>query len=178
MERIGLYCEGRTVGEVTLHREGCCTEIRASMPDPGDGVYRAVLVGEYGQLPLGVMEPANGCAVLCRRPYSRDVDRLGRLVRGEAGCTAFFQDWTGGWQKTTDTAGLFHDAYIKERLQTASFGWWKREGELLRLALPMDGGKPFPLELFFCLGKVLCVGGRRCVVYSFNQDEIPVLQEK
>ena len=178
MERIGLYLAGRECGEVTLRREGCCTEIRASMPDPGDGVYRAVLVGEYGQLSLGVMEPVRGCAALCRRPYSRDVDRLGRLVRGEAECTVFLGKGAAGWQKTADPAGLFSSVCIKERLRTSDGGWWRREGAFLCLALPMDSRKPFPLEHFFCLGNVCCIEGIRCVVYCFDRNEMPILQEK
>ncbi len=56
MERVKLYCRGEDLGEVLLRSEGVRTEIRAAMPDPGDGLYRALLIGRDGQLPLGVME--------------------------------------------------------------------------------------------------------------------------
>ena len=52
-----------------------------------------------------------------------------------------------------------------------------REGMVLLVALPLEEGRPFPLEALFCLGRMECVEGRRCVVYAFREEE-PVLWEK
>jgi len=177
MEKVSLFCGGREVGEITLRRDGCCTEIRAAMPDPGDGIYRAVLIGEQGRLLLGVMEPSGGCASLCRRPYSRDVDRLGRLLWGEVGRSVAFRE-LGDWRETRCAARLFHSAFLSNRLAENSRAWWRREGELLYLALPVDKKRPFPLESLFCLGRICCIEGHWCVVYAFDREETPVAQEK
>lgn len=55
MERLPLYCQDQRRGEVTLSLwgpNGARTEIRTSMDDPGDGLYRAFLLGERGELAL------------------------------------------------------------------------------------------------------------------------------
>ena len=43
MERVKLYCRGECRGEIVLEPEGPRRSVRAFMPDPGDGLYRAVL---------------------------------------------------------------------------------------------------------------------------------------
>ena len=55
MERVELYCQERPRGEITLDPRGSRTRVRASMDDPGDGLYRAALLGERGELLLGVL---------------------------------------------------------------------------------------------------------------------------
>ena len=87
MERLPLYCQDQRRGEVTLSLwgpNGARTEIRTSMDDPGDGLYRAFLLGERGELALGVLAPEDGRLTVCRRLYNRDVAALGKLLRGEA----------------------------------------------------------------------------------------------
>ena len=87
MERLPLNCQGERRGEVTLALwgpNGARTEIIAQMDDPGDGLYRAFLLGERGELALGVLAPENGRLSVCRRVYNRDVGALGPLARGEA----------------------------------------------------------------------------------------------
>ena len=81
MEEIRLFCGGQPRGAVTLDRGDSRREVRAEMADPGDGLYRAFLVGERGELPLGVMEPQRGALAVCRRLYARDVAALGALQR-------------------------------------------------------------------------------------------------
>lgn len=177
MERLPLYREGEKRGEVTLCPQGVRTEIRARMDDPGDGLYRAFLLGERGELPLGVLAPEAGGLALCRRLYSRDVAQLGALPRGEARLSFRFREEPeagGAWRETRCPAQLFRDPFLRDRLRPMGLGWWRREGERLLLALPLEKGKPFPLESLFCLGRVLCVEGRRCVVYAFREEE-PVL---
>ena len=48
MERVKLRCREACLGEITLRDQGGRTEVRASMEDPGDGLYRAALRGERG----------------------------------------------------------------------------------------------------------------------------------
>lgn len=174
MERVKLYCREACCGEITLHPEGNRTEIRAAMDDPGDGLYRAALSGEQGRLLLGVLEPAGRELRLCRRLYSRDVAGLGPLRRGEAWCSFRFQETV--WRESSQPAQLFQGKFLQSRLRGVERAWWRREGELLLLALPLEEGKPFPLEALFCLGRLEQVEGRSCVVYTFRQEE-PVLPE-
>ena len=170
MERVKLCCGGEAAGEVALCPEGARTVIRASMEDPGDGLYRAWLVGERGELALGVMEPGGGRLTACRRVYRRDVEALGQLRRGEARCSLRFGGETP-WRETERPAGLFRSGFFQSRLGRFGRAWHRREGERLELALPLEKGGPFPLEALFCLGRLEKVEGRLCVVYAFQGEE-------
>ena len=177
MERLPLYCQGERRGEVTLSLwgpNGARTEITASMADPGDGLYRAFLTGEQGELPLGVLAPEEGRLSVRRRLYNRDVEQLGRLHRGEARRSFRFEETSLCWRETRCPAQLFQSRFLRERLIRQGRGWWRREGSVLLLALPLEEGRPFPLEALFCLGRIQRVEGTRCVVYAFREEE-PVL---
>ena len=177
MERLPLYCQDQRRGEVTLSLwgpNGARTEIRTSMDDPGDGLYRAFLLGERGELALGVLAPEDGRLTVCRRLYNRDVAALGKLLRGEARRSFRFEETGLCWRETCCPAQLFHSRFLIDRLRSAGRGRWRREGSVLLLALPLEEGKPFPLEALFCLGRIQRVEGSRCVVYAFREEE-PVL---
>lgn len=177
MERMELYCGGRAAGEIILTCAGSRVEVRAAMAAPGDGLYRAALLGERGELPLGVMEPRSGELVLCRSFYRRDVSALGPLLRGEARRSIPF---TGprAWRRTARPGDLFQSRWLRERLAAPATALWRREGERLCVALPYDPTRPFPLETLFCLARLEQIDGRRWVVYGFDREERPVLCEK
>lgn len=174
MEACKLLCRGACLGEVSFDVQNGCTEIRASMTDPGDGLYRAFLLGPRGERLLGVLEPVEEQKlVLCRRRYTRDIAALGRPLHGEARRSFLFQP-SDGWRETARPGTLFESAFLRERLGRVPRAWWKREEETLRLAIPLERGRPFPLEPLFCLAKIQRVEGRLCAVYAF-QGECPIL---
>ena len=182
MERLPLTSGSGKRGEIVLCPQGARTEVRCSLPDPGDGLYRAYLLGERGELALGVLAPEGGRLALCRRLYVRDLEALGPLLRGEARQSFRFQDAPAQspppprscWHETRCPAMLFQSRFLQNRLRPVGRAWWRREDGLLVLALPLEAGRPFPLEALFCLGRVQCVEGVRCVVYMFREEE-PVL---
>ena len=175
MERVKLYCGGECRGEIRLRPEGARTEVRAIMSDPGDGLYRASLRGENGELALGVLEPEGRELALLRRLYSRDLAALGPLRDGKAWCSFRFQEER--WRETACPAQMFRSAFLQSRLRPAGRAWWRREGELLLLALPAEESSPFPLEALFCLARVERVEGIPCAVYAFREEE-PVLPQE
>ena len=172
MERVKLYCGGQCRGEVTVIPEGARTQVRAVMTDPGDGLYRACLVGERGELPLGVMEPGGGELCVCRRIYSRETAGIGPYLRGEAWCSFRFQEVR--WQETGCPDQLFRDDFLQSRLRSIGRAWWRRDRGDLYLALPMEKDGPFPLEALFCFAKVERVEERICAVFAFR-EEMPVV---
>ena len=180
MERLPLTGPRGERGEITVRPQGSRTELVCRLSDPGDGLYRAFLLGERGELPLGVLAPENGRLELERRLYSRDVAALGPLLRGEARRSFRFADAPPvrpdpvRWHETRCPAQLFHSRFFQERLRPIGLAWWRREGALLTLALPLEAEKPFPLEALFCLGSVREVEGHQCVVYTFQEEE-PIL---
>ena len=56
----------------------------------------------------------------------------------------------------------------------AGTAWWRKEGGLLYLALPLAEDRPFPLETLFCLARLETVAGCLCAVYAFREGE-PIL---
>lgn len=173
VERLKVYCRDRCRGEATLEKTEGRAEISVTMDDPGDGLYRAALVGTGGQLTLGVLEPTGGTLFLRRRPYLRDVERLGDLRCIQADCSFHFRK-KKLWQKTEAPASLVENAFLRERLIDISGAWWHREQGMLTLALPLLDGRPFPLEALFCFGTIRCVEGQWCVVYHFDEKELPI----
>jgi len=139
------------------------------MDDPGDGLYRAALCGERGELALGVLAPEDGRLALRRRLYTRDAAAIGRPLRGEARCSFRFQE--DCWRETCCPAQMFQGGFLQSRLEPIGLAWWRREDGLLRLALPVEDLRPFPLESLFCLAKLEQVGGRLCAVYTFRDGE-------
>ena len=172
MEEIQLFCRGQPEGRVLLAEGDSRREVCSSMADPGDGLYRAFLVGERGELPLGVMEPVEGRLTVSRRLYSRDIAALGQLKRGEARLSFRFEE--SAWQSTNDPAEASAVPELHGRLKTIPRAWRRREGERLLLAIPLKEGEPFPLEPLFCLARVLRVEGRLCAVYAFDQEGRPL----
>lgn len=172
MERVKLYCGGECCGEATLEPEGSRVRVRASMEDPGDGLYRAALAGSGQQLLLGVMEPTGGALTVDRRLYQRDLTGLGTPLRAEVWRSFAFQKTA--WQETHCPGGDFQDPFLRSRLAGLDRAWQRRQEDLLWLALPLEEGRPFPLEALFCLARVERVEGRMCAVYAFRREE-PVL---
>ena len=172
MEEIRLFCGGQPRGTVTLEQGDSRREVRAAMADPRDGLYRAFLVGERGELPLGVMEPDHGALTVCRRIYARDIAALGTLRGGEARLSFRFGE--SAWQEVRDPGQLVSVPELRQRLEKIHRAFRRREGERLLLALPVEEGKPFPLETLFCLARVRPVEGQLCAVYAFDREGKPV----
>lgn len=170
MEEVKLYCAGVCRGRVTLRPAGARTEVRAAMEDPGDGLYRASLVGERGELPLGVLEPEGpGRLGLTRRPYSRDAAAIGPPVRGEARCSFPFQG--DRWQAAERPGRLFQSPFLRTRLEGVPRAWRRERGDVLLLAIPLEEDGPFPLEALFCLARLERVAGTLCAVFAFREGE-------
>lgn len=174
MDRIEVLDRGRATGAIELFPEGSRVLVRAAVSDPGDGLYRLSLLGEKGSLPLGVLAPEGGELTLARRLYARDVAALGTLRRGEVVRSFRFGDETHFWQETRDPAALFRGDFLRARLRPFSSAWRRKEGDTLLLALPLEDGRPFPLEALFCLARVERVEGRPSAVFAFRGEE-PVL---
>lgn len=173
MKQVPLYCRGIGCGVATLREMEGRLEICGEMPDPGDGLYRAVLVGERGELPLGVMEPKNGALVLRRKPALCDTARIGAVRCVRAGCSFSFQKKVV-WNQTSCPAELFHDPFLCDRLAAQRCAWWRRGAHRLTLALALKTDAAFPLEALFCFARIERVEGELCAVFVFDEKETPV----
>ncbi|MBR3704070.1 MAG: hypothetical protein IKM11_01065 [Oscillospiraceae bacterium] len=177
MEQVAVYCRGVRCGDAVLRADGARAEICVRMRDPGDGLYRAVLEGERGELPLGVLEPQNGELLLRRRPARRELERMGTVRCVRAVCSFLF-DEKQVWNETDDPSQLLRSADYRCRLTRCSRAWWRRGQGSLMLALPLREDTPFPLESLFCFARVEHVEDTLCAVYAFDEREMPLLKRE
>ena len=175
MKQVELYCQDARGGEATLRVDGVRVEIYARMRDPGDGLYRAVLEGECSELPLGVMEARDGELVLRRRPERGEIERMGRVRRIRVARSFAFGE-KSIWTRTEEPSSLFGDDFWRHRLKNQSYAWWRRERSALVLAMPLKENAPFPLETLFCFARVERVEHEVCVVFNFDENEVPFSQ--
>lgn len=173
MEQLQVFCRSSCQGKATVERNDSRAEINVSMKDPADGLYRAVLTGERGTLPLGVLEPHHGTLLLRRRPYLRDIECLGMLKDVQVSRSFAFHR-SDIWKVTDHASDLVHSPFLKKRLEQYPTIRWKKTGDSLCLALPLREDAPFPLDALFCFARIESVEGKRCVVYTFDKDEKPI----
>ena len=147
MDKFPLTADGRPAGELTAQREGLYTWFSARCPLPEEGLWCAWVVGDRGELRLGVLEPEGKQGTIRRRFSGRLTAPLGRLLRGE----------------------------IRPAVAKGAQGARTRQaGELRYLALPYDPAKPFPLTTLFCFARLRRIGGEDFVVYAFDGQDRPV----
>ncbi len=151
-------------------------EIGLELPDPGDGLYRGILVCERGELSLGVLQPKDGKLVLTRRPEKQELTRLGEVKYIRVGCSFSFGKKIV-WHKTAEPCVLVTDGDLAGRLERCGMAYWRRTGEILYLAFPLKTDKPFPLENMFCFASMERIDGEVCAVYRFGADDIPKMPE-
>ena len=172
MKTVAVYGRGAELGSATVLERAGRVEIGVELSDPGDGLYRAVLVCERGDLSLGVLQPKDGKLVLLRRPEKQELVRLGEIRSVQVGCSFPFGKKTV-WNKTVEPCVLVKDAALARRLELLGTAYWRRSGDVLSLAFPLKADEPFPLETMFCFASVEWVEGERCAVYRFDADENP-----
>lgn len=174
MDKFPLLWKDEAVGELTAEREALYTCFSVRCPLPGEGLWCAWVVGDRGELRLGVLEPQGGAGVIRRRFSLRMTAPAGRLLRGEIRPAA--ADATpADWLPAEDGAALFRTPWLREQLRGVTGVLWRREGETLLLALPYDPRRPLPLTGLFCFAQPRRVRGERYLVLAFDGGERPVL---
>lgn len=177
MKTVAVYCRGVNCSSASIQETSVGrVEIGLELPDPGDGLYRALLVCERGEISLGVLQPKDGKLVLVRRPEKNELARLGEIRCIRVGCSFPFGKKTV-WHKTTEPSGLVKDAVLKEKLERQKTAYWRRDGDILLMAFPLKADEPFPLETMFCFASAEWVEGERCAVYRFDAADRPQMPE-
>ncbi|MCI8398950.1 MAG: hypothetical protein HFF90_06065 [Oscillibacter sp.] len=175
MDKFPLLKDGVSVGELTTERESLYTwfTARSSLPkDPAGGLWCAWIVGDKGELRLGILEPSGNVGTIRRRFSDRMTRPLGRLLRGEirpAGAQK-----TENWEAVTAPERLFRAPWLRQRLKGAQGALTRTENGCRCLAMPYDKGKPFPLTTLFCFAHIRTIDGKQYVVYAFDANENPI----
>lgn len=170
MDKFPVLWGSGAVGEVTVQQEGLYTEFTVCCRFPEAGLWCVWMIGEFGELRLGVMESAGGCGTL-RWQFSRQMTtRLGRLIRGEL--RPIGNTGKASWERIAEPSELFQTTWLRQQLCGIGGAMFHRESR--RLALPYDAKKPFPLLPLFCFARVCSMGGRLYVLYRFDEKEQPL----
>ncbi|MBQ7778072.1 MAG: hypothetical protein IJ396_04130 [Oscillibacter sp.] len=172
MERFPLLWQEETVGTLTVETAGLYTCFSCSCRLPGEGMWHVWLVGESGELRLGLLEPAGERAVLRKRLSLRSWGQLGTLrcarLRPFGGGEA---DWWAGGQLP------FRTPWLRRELAGRKDILLRTEQGRTWVAIPYEAEKPFPLTQLFCLCRICRIRGREYAVFSFDAAETPCLPE-
>lgn len=173
MEKLAILLDGRKCGEVSVQEQGLYRDYRAECElKMGSEPVRLFLVGEQGELRLGVPQPEGGRFVLRRQLSAKEAGGAGRLLRGEL---RPFVSREGSWQSVPEPWELFRENQLRRQLQGIQGALVYHGGNRRFVALPFDTGKPFPLTDMFCLARVRRIGQREYAVFCFDREERPVL---
>ena len=155
-----VYCEGQRSGAVSVCRMG--EDICFDVSGKTDGLYRAWIEGEWGELPLGIME--NG---RLRRRFSPQLtNHIGKPV-----CARIesLSKNAGQWRAVRD--GEFRG------WQLPSTARCRAMGNNYELALRYDERRVFPLLPLFCFAKIVTMDGQRWVIFRFDSTWQPIMRE-
>ena len=171
MERFPVLREGKCCGELTAEREGLYTRFSVTGSLTEKPLWCAWVVGERGELRLGVLEPKDGHGFITRRFSGGETAGLGRCLRCELHRAG---EMPRVWTAAGNPAELFSAPELRRWLTGVRNVLTCREGERLLLAFPWEKRQPFPLVPLFCFARLECVGGRYCVVFTFDEKCRPV----
>ncbi len=168
-----LY-QGEQAGQVTLTARGGQVQAVVSCRRDNTGLFRAYLLCEKGEYPLGVLEPRGEHMGLRRTVRAGELQALGTVWRGEMRMSYAFSR-SDGWEALEAGTGFFQkDPWLSRQAAGLSGALWRREGGLRLLAIPWSPDHPFPLPALFCFARTQVIRGSACVVYRFDEEERPV----
>lgn len=175
-----IYYESQQVGTVNLLEQGGRTQVEVNCHLDGAGLYRAYLLCQQGEYPLGVLEPHGEEVCLRRTVLTGEIGRLGPVRYGEVRMSYAFSSGRSVWRELSSGEQFFQkDRELFALLsQEHKGGRWRQEGDLRYLALPYDPEQPFPLPRLFCFARIQSIGGCSYAVYAFDREERPVMVEK
>lgn len=170
MDKFPLYGESAILGELTAEREALYTwfEARCRLPEPG--LWCAWVVGDRGELRLGVLEPSGERAGIRRRFSDRMTGPLGKILRGEIRPSTAGED---AWEPLGAPQQLFRTPYLVQQLQKVEGALLKTVGGSRLVALPYDPQKPFGLVRMFCFARVIQIHGKLFAVFMFDENDMP-----
>lgn len=173
MDKFPLCWNGKALGELTVEVESLysCFAVQCRLPWPG--LWCVWLVGEKGELRLGVPEPQGDGAYIRRRFSNRMTAPLGRLLRGELRPAASAE--AAPWEPAACES--FRTPWLRQRLQKTSGVLTRQSGRCRFLAVPYDEKRPFPLSPLFCFARIRQIAGEMYAIFAFDGAEWPVFFE-
>ena len=169
MDKFPICWKGASVGELTVEKEHryTCFSANVFLPEH-DGLWCIWLVGNKGEVRLGIPEPSEKTATICRRFSERMAAPLGDLLRGDLRPVAKKYP---AWEPVLSLENLFRSQWLQKRLGGYCGLLSKQKGNSIFLAIPYDKEKAFPLVDLFCFSSCLKIEGRAYLVFAFDEKE-------
>lgn len=171
MESLPVLLEGKKCGELWVEERGLYICYRAVCDlKPDIGPMRLFVVGEQGELRLGVIQPEDGAFVLRRQISVREAASAGRILRCELHSDVSLEP---EWERAVEPEKLFRDPALKRHLQNGTDVLIRRSSDRCFVALPFDVRRPFPMTDLFCLARIRRIRQRQYAVFCFDRQEKP-----
>ena len=173
MEYPVFYRETQ-IGKAAVTPQGARTQAEVSCCRDNSGLFRAYLLCERGEYPLGVLEPRGERMGLHRTLRTGELQTLGRILRCEIRMSyAFSRQET--WEPLATAEGFFgRDANLTRQAAAVPGALWRVERGQKLLALPYASNRPFPLPSLFCFAQIRTIQGSSYVVYRFSEAGNPL----
>lgn len=173
MDKFPLCRDGKSLGELTVEGEGLYTSFCAECRLPERELWCIWLVGERGELRLGIPEPQGKTAVLRRRFSHRMTAPLGRILRGELRPVSA----SGAAEWVSADCTRIRTPWLRQQLGELGGVLMRESGSCRLFAAPCDPKRPFPLPALFCFARIRQIAGKSYAVFAFDGDEWPVFCE-
>ena len=166
-------------GQLLIREDGVRAELLAEAEDTGAGLYKGYAAGPGGRLLLGTFVPEEGRLRLRRSVSRRELEQAGCWpVEGGEAVLAFSFSGGGegapeGWERAMEPERLLADRILRRSAAQVSGLLLRREKAGFWLAAPYGERSPFPMAPLFCLGRPGRIGGRRYILYRFDDAGVP-----
>ena len=166
-------------GKLIARDDGVRAEFLAEAEDTGAGLYKGYASGPGGKLLLGTFVPEGGMLRLRRSVSRGELERAGcwPVEGGEAVLAFSFTTGGGGtpegWERAAEPERLLADRILRRSAAQVTGLLLRREKAGFWLAAPYGERSPFPMAPLFCLGRPGRIGGRRYILYRFDDAGVP-----
>ena len=168
MDKFPIWLDGASVGELTVERERCYTRFAAQVRLSPDDLWCMWIVGERGELRLGVLVQGKTDIKIRKRFSDQLVLPIGGILRGEIRRVGSVRS---EWERISSVDEITNSEWLQKKLRGQGGLLRKRCGKGQYIAIPYDKEKYFPAIELFCFARLLDVGGGLYLALLFNEKE-------
>ena len=171
MDKFRILWNETDVGQLILEKENLYTWFHVQCHLPEKGLWCAWVIGEQGELRLGILEPEGERFVIRRRYSERLTSPLGNILNGEIR-PAFCHEER--WEAILEPYKQIHNPWLRQQLCEIRGVLVCMEAEMLLVAVPYDRRSSFPLVSLFCFADIRTIRKQNYAVFAFDKTNCPV----
>ena len=171
MDKIPVLWNNTQIGQLILEREKLYTWFQVRCHLPQSGLWCAWVIGDAGELRLGILEPEGECFAIRRRYSDRLTAPIGTVLNGEIR-PAFCDE--GKWEPVAEPYRQIREPWLRQQLQKTQGALMRVETETMFIAVPYDRKCSFPMVPLFCFAEIRTIRKRNYAVFAFDETHRPV----